>query len=92
MSDFSFLFAIYEGGSGNPATPNDCALYAQAIGAQSFPVFADGSRTIANNTPMTQNTHPEMCALAPDMTIISCYSGHGAHNQAFAAIRTHAGL
>ena len=90
--DFSFLFAIYEGGGGDPATASDCEAYAETIGSPSFPVFADGTFQIAGVTPMTQNTHPEMCALSPDLEVISCYSGHGGYFNALDDIKSHAGL
>jgi len=90
--DFSFLFALYEGASGYPATENDCDSYADTIGNPDFPVMADGTEQIKSNTPMTQERHPEMCALAPDMTLISCYSGHGGYDKALADIKLDAGL
>ena len=90
--DFSFLFALYEGGSGNPATAEDVEAYAEIIGDPSFPVFADGSQTIVDSTPMTQNTHPEMCALTPDMALIACDDGHNGYRDMLDAIREHAGL
>ncbi len=90
--DFSFLFALYAGGSGSPATAADCEAYAETIGTPSFPVFADGKFTIVNATPMTQAVHPEICAFAPDMTIINCYTVHGNYADALDAIREHAGL
>jgi hypothetical protein len=86
------LFALYEGGSGNPAVFEDAESYAYRIGSPNFPVFADGTRQIKGATPMTQLTHPEMCALTPDLEIISCYSGHGGYDGALDDIRTHAGL
>ena len=88
---FSFIFALYEGATGYPATADDCDAYADIIGNPDFPVMADGSNSIAENTPMT-NRHPEMCSLAPDMTIISCHVGHGGYNEALNAIKAHAGL
>jgi len=90
--DFSFLFALYEGASGNPASAADASAYAQQVGINSFPVFADGSYSIASATPMTQAVHPEMCALAPDWTIISCASGHGTYSGLLNDIKAHAGL
>ena len=90
--EFSFLFSLYEGASGNPATADDCASYVDRIGNPSFPVFADGSSQIAGATPMTQTVHPEMCGLTPELEIISCYYGHGGHQNALADIKTHAGL
>lgn len=90
LENFSFLFVLYEGGSGAPATANDVSLYAQAINAQTFPVMADaGGFNVSANTPMSTLSHPQMCAIAPDMTILNCYTGHGGHNQALDAIRGH---
>ena len=90
--EFSFLFALYEGGSGDPATAEDCASYVDRIGNPSFPVFADGTGKIKDSTPMTQTVHPEMCGLTPELEIISCYDGHGGYNLALADIKAHAGL
>ena len=89
---FSFLFALYEGGSGNPATAEDVEAYARQVGITTFPVFADGGSNYANATPMTQLRHPEMCAVSPEMRIISCYHGHGGYEAALNDIRVHAGL
>ena len=75
--DFSFIFALYEGSSGNPANSNDCASYADLIGNPSFPVMADELERTVDVTPITLTAHPEMCALAPDMTIPGCHLGHG---------------
>jgi hypothetical protein len=90
--NFSFLFALYAGGTGKPANENDCKAYADEIGMTKFPVMADGSKTIAGNTPMTEEFHPEMCALTPDMEIIACSYGHKAYKQMFLAITNHAGI
>jgi len=89
---FSFLFALYEGGSGGPATEDDCSAYAEYIDSPNFPVFADGDETIASATPMSPQSHPQVCALSPDLTIISCYSGHGGYTDALDDIEEHAGL
>ena len=56
--EFSFLFALYEGASGYPATEDDCDSYAGLIGNPNFPVMADGDKLIADHTPMTQERHP----------------------------------
>ena len=90
--NFRFLFTLYEGASGNAATENDCASYAETIGALDFPVFADSKRKVATSTPMTQQSHPQMCALSPEFEILSCYTGHGKFTQALDAIKAHAGL
>lgn len=55
-------------------------------------MFADGEQSMVDATPMTQATHPEMCALAPDMTIISCDDGHNGYKNMLDDIREHAGL
>ena len=62
------------------------------LGITEFPVLADAQSTFASLTPMTQQVHPEMCALTPDLKIISCYSGHGGYEGALQDIRNHAGL
>ena len=41
---------------------------------------------------MTLVSRPELCALAPDLTILDCYTGHGTHEQALEDIRIHAGI
>jgi hypothetical protein len=54
-------------------------------------VFADGNGVIAGATPMTNEAHPELCVIAPDMTILSCDSGHGTIESGLDVIREHAG-
>lgn len=71
--------------------------YANQVGITSFPVLADNANNFANATPMTQLRHPEMCAVSPELRIISCHSGHshndhGGYLDAMDAIRSHAGL
>ena len=90
--NFSFLFALYEGGSGGPATEDDCSAYAEYIDSPDFPVFADGDESIASATPISPQSHPQVCAIAPDMTIISCYAGHGEYVEALDDIEQHAGI
>ena len=41
---------------------------------------------------MTQQTHPEMCALTSDLEIIGCAQGHGKIEGMLDDIRAHAGL
>lgn len=90
MTDTSILFALYEGGAGDPATPLDAQVYAQQVGISQFPVMADGNFTLANATPMTQLVHPELCLLGPDMTILHCTSGHNQVQGMFDIIKQHA--
>lgn len=84
------MFALYEGGSGNPAVFEDVEAYADRIGNPNFPIFADGNELIKEATPMTQTTHPEMCGLTPDLEIISCYAGHNGFYFALDDIKAHA--
>lgn len=87
--EFSFIFALYQGASGNPAVAEDVAAYANTIGNPLFPVLADGIGAIAGATPMNLQTHPQMCALSPEFEIISCYSGHGGYEDALTDIVEH---
>ncbi len=86
------MFALYAGFTGSAATGEDCADYADYIGDPDFPVFADGEGILVGATPMTGYSHPEVCALGPDMTILGCWAGHGTIDSAFDAIREHAGI
>ena len=92
MEGFSFLFALYEGGSGNPATEADAQAYATQLNITQFPVMADGSFLLPNATPMQANVHPQTCILGPDMTILHCVKGHNAVPGLLDTIKTHAGL
>ena len=87
---FTFVFALYENGSHQPPNAQDVKIYAQQLGITQFPVLADGVGAFANATPMTQSTHPEVCAVAPDMTLISCGSGHKSYLQRLQDIKSHA--
>ena len=89
---FQFLLVLYEGASGNPAVPQDSVAYADKIDYPDFPIFADGNHLVADATPLTNEVHPEMCALTPELEIIKCYSGHGGYEDALQDIREHAGL
>ncbi len=89
---FTFVFALYENGSHKPPTQQDVQIYAQQVGITEFPVLADSAGAFANATPMTQNAHPEVCAIAPDMTIISCGAGHKSFTSRLNDIKAYAGL
>ena len=39
--NFRFLFVLYEGASGRPATVDDIIAYHERIGFPEFPIFAD---------------------------------------------------
>ena len=89
---FSFIFALYEGASGRPATVDDLVSYHERIGSPDFPLLADASYALVDASPMTQLVHPEMCALTPEFELMSCYSGHGSYEDALQDIREHAGI
>jgi hypothetical protein len=40
---------------------------------------------------MTQDAYPEICVIAPDMSIGNCYSGHEKIEIALDDVRAHAG-
>ena len=94
--DMDIIFALYAGTSGAPATTVDCTAYANQlltkgwVTTSDLPILADGTHTLATITPMTQATHPELCALTPELSIISCYAGHGKIDYALEDIRAHA--
>lgn len=89
---FSFLFALYEGGSGDPAVKEDAEAYAEYIGDPRFPVFADGEGRFERTTPLDPSSHPQICALTDELVILGCYNGHGTYEDALDDIREHAGL
>jgi hypothetical protein len=90
--EFSFIFALYEGGSGQPAKAADSEAYAETVGAKKFPVFADGKEKFADATPIDFTTHPYLCAISPEMVILECFSGHGTTDAALDAVRADAGI
>ena len=59
--DFSFIFVLSEGASGNPAMVEDVVAYAERIGSPTFPVLAGGDGTVVDATPMQQSTSRSMC-------------------------------
>lgn len=94
--DSGVIFALYEGTSGAPAQQIDTLPYANQLLSRGWvtttdlPVLADGTRTLASITPMTQSTHPELCSLTPELVIINCYYGHGSIHDAHEDILLHA--
>ena len=54
--------------------------------------MADEFEATAAVSPIELDHHPEMCAIAPDMTILGCYTGHGAYEYGLDDIRNHAGI
>ena len=89
---FSFIFVLSEGASGNPAVVEDVISYAERIGSPNFPVLAGGDGAIVDATPFTQDAHPEVCAVTPELEILECFVGHGGAADALDVIRSHAGI
>ena len=63
--------------------------YAKRAGITEFPVLRDGVGAYKRVTPMTQRRHPELCAIGPDMRIISCSAGHKSYKRLLDDIRAH---
>ena len=84
------MFALYGGMTPKkPATLPEIQRYAERAGITDFPVLIDGNGAYASVTPMTQRRHPEMCAIGPDMRIISCGAGHKSYKKLMDDIRGH---
>jgi len=71
------------------ASLEEVKRYAKRAGITDFPVLIDGIGAYASVTPMTQRRHPELCAIAPDMRIISCGAGHKSYKRLMDDIRGH---
>jgi hypothetical protein len=84
------MFALFAGASGGPATADDAESYAAYIGNPNFPIFADANNVIVDATPMTQESYPEVCVIAPDMSLVQCYAGHGFVEAALDDVKAHA--
>lgn len=67
------------------------AAYANTVGAEDFPIFADGAGGYTSALPISE-AHPILCATTPEFEILSCYQGHNKHLTALDDIRAHAGL
>ena len=89
---FQFLFALYENVQRQPTTAEDVASYASYIGDPDFPIVADSNGVLKEATPMTQETHPEVCALSDELEILDCTTGHGGFEDMMDVIRRDAGL
>ena len=74
-----------------PPLGGTATAYATAIGAI-YPVLADPTDGVATGSPWNGATLPGHCAIAPDMTILTCWTGHGEDTQGYDAIKAHAGL
>ncbi len=72
-----------------PATLQEVKRYVKRAGITDFPVLTDAGGAYARVTPMTQRRHPELCAIGPDMRIISCGAGHNSYKRLLSDIRAH---
>ena len=88
---FSYAIILNKDGSGNPPTADTAAAYAGLVGA-TYPVLADPTDAAAAASPWNGTTLPGKCVVAPDMTILTCWTGHGEDTIAYDAIKNHAGI
>lgn len=86
------MLALNEDTTGAPPQPQHVAAYATEVGITTFPAVVDPISAIANATPLLENTRPELCAIAPDMTILQCVTGHNQVVPLINVIKQHAGL
>ena len=81
------MFALYGMTPKKPATLDEVKRYVKRAGITDFPVLTDAVGAYASVTPMTQRRHPELCAIGPDMRIISCGAGHKSYKRLMKDIR-----
>jgi len=79
---------LFENSAGLPASADTAIDYWTDMGEPPFPVVADGSHQVINDTPWEAEYLPGKCALTPDMEILGCYTGHG-NGEPLAAIVEH---
>ena len=88
---FSYIVVLNKDTANETPNAKVAAGYANAIDA-TFPVLADPADALSTNTPWNGSTLPGKCAVAPDMTLLHCWTGHGEDTVGYDAIRAHAGL
>ena len=84
------MFVLFAGVLGYEATeqdPADCSAHRRPR----LPGL-NGDKLLYDVTPMNGESHPELCAIGPDMKILECWSGHGTVQTALDKIRETAGL
>lgn len=73
----------------DPPTAEDAAIYAKAIQSVALPVLVDPDQRMLTDTGWDGAGMPGLCVLAPDMTMLDCWSGMD-DARAVAAIEAHA--
>ena len=71
------MVILFESSSGGLPTVETAERYAEAIGADGFPVLADLTQEILTATPWEYRVLPGVCLLDPDLRIVACESGDG---------------
>jgi len=71
------MVILFESSSGGLPSADTASRYAEAIGADGFPVLADLTQEILTATPWEYRVLPGVCLLDPDLRIVACESGDG---------------
>jgi len=69
------MLALYEGVRDPIPSGEEMMSYAEYIGAEFMPVLGDQSGRLIEASGWDGNSMPGQCVLAPDMTMLDCYTG-----------------
>ncbi len=73
---FSYVMMIFEDIDGSTPKASLAKNYHSSINSPSYPVLADVNEQSLSFTPYDGKALPGKCALAPDMTLLGCKTGH----------------
>jgi hypothetical protein len=82
------VIALYEGVLDPLPSGEEMADYAEYIGSPGFPVLGDQTGRLIEASGWDGSSMPGQCVLAPDMTMLDCYTGED-DARAAAAIEEH---
>ena len=88
---FSYMIILNQDAQGKAPKGATAEAYAAQVKA-TYPVFADPTDATSKASPWNGSSLPGKCAVAPDMTLLKCWTGHGADTKGYDAIKAHAGL
>ena len=69
------MVALYEGVLDPVPEGEEIAAYAEHIGSEGMPVLGDLTGTLIEASGWDGSSMPGQCVLAPDMTMLDCYTG-----------------